>query len=63
MVIVLKENTNGEREEEAKFVLTFFANCLKESEEEEPEKLLHFVLRNEFFVVTKKNRFQNNGNS
>ena len=30
MAIVLKENTNGEKEEEAKFEWTFFANCLKE---------------------------------
>ena len=45
------EDINGGKEEEAKLVLTFLAKCQKEREEEEPERLLHFLLRNEFLVL------------
>ena len=40
----------GGKEEQAKLELTFLEKCQKEREEEEPERLLHFLRRNEFFV-------------
>ena len=39
----------GEKEEQAKLELTFLEKCQKERKEE-PERLLHFLRRNEFFV-------------
>ena len=36
----------GGKEEQAKLELTFLGKCQKEREEEEPERLLHFLWRN-----------------
>ena len=41
----------GGKEEAAKLALTFLEKCQKEQEEEEPERLLHFLRRNEFLVL------------
>ena len=41
----------GGKEEEAKLELTFLEKCQKEREEEEPERLLYFLRRNEFLVL------------
>ena len=47
--VVPSEDIKGGREE-AK-LLTFFAKCQKEREEEEPERLLHFLRRDEFLEL------------
>ena len=41
----------GEKEEEAKLELIFLEKCQKEREEEEPERILHILRRNEFLVL------------
>src|ERR1044072_8426701 len=51
MAVVPSEETRGGKEEEAKLELTFFAKCQKRREEEEPERLLHFLRRKEFLVL------------
>ena len=50
MAVEPSEDTRGEKEEEAKFELTFFTKCQKGWEEEEPERLLHFRRRKEFLI-------------
>ena len=45
------EMRGGKEEEEVKLELTFFEKCQKEREEEEPERSLHFLRRNEFLVL------------
>ena len=44
------EDTRGEKEEEAKLELTFFAKLQEGREEEDPERLLDLRRRKEFFV-------------
>ena len=51
MAVEPSEDSKGGKEEEAKLEFTFFAKCLKEREEEEPDRLLHFRPRNEFLVL------------
>ena len=43
--------TEDTKKEEAMLELTFFEKCQKEREEEEPERLLHFLRRKEFLVL------------
>ena len=43
------KDITGGKEEEAKLEFTFFAKCQKEREEEEPERLLHFLRRKVVF--------------
>ena len=47
-----QEDTRGGKEKETKLELTFFfTKCQKEPEEEEPERLFHFLREKEFLVL------------
>lgn len=49
MTVVPQGDTEGGNKE-VNFELTFFAECLKEHEDEKPERLLHFKWKKVFVV-------------